>query len=341
MKIIIYAQNLVPMDGVGNSSIYFMNLLKSFAEVELVANYSNIPGVLNFKEYLKEHKPNNILFYHYSIGEPNIKLLLTLKFKKKIIYYHGITPPKFFPYGSKLFNNCKKGLSDISILQDFDLYISNSSASKKQFLENLNQNYVDSKKFIIMPPINNFSNNKSYIKGRILESKIDFYYCGTINNHKNVNLLLDSFNKNTKSNFKLSIFTSSTMEESLKFLGEEKYSEYLKNRIKFFYKLEDEKMNFLTQYMNCFITLSMHEGFCIPLFDAINNFKPTLSFPLKCLEDYFPKEYKYISNLDDPVNFQKKYHHNLESIEIFRAFIKDKLEFFTKAGLDLIMKLIE
>jgi len=100
-------------------------------------------------------------------------------------------------------------------------------------------------------------------------------------------------------------------------------------------------MNFLTQYMNCFITLSMHEGFCIPLFDAINNFKPTLSFPLKCLEDYFPKEYKYISNLDDAVNFQKKYHHNLESIEIFRAFIKDKLEFFTKAGLDLIVKLIE
>ena len=341
MKIIIYAQNLVSMDGVGNSSIYFMNLLKNFAEVELVANYSDIPGVQNFKKYLKKHKTNNILFYHYSIEDPNIKLLLTLKFKKKIIYYHGITPPKFFPYGSKLFNNCKKGLSDISILQEFDLYISNSSASKKQFLENLNQNYVHSKKFIIMPPINNFSNNKSYIKGRILESEIDFYYCGTINNHKNVNLLLDSFNKNTKSKFKLSIFTSSTMEESLKFLGEEKYSEYLKNRIKFFYKLEDEKMNFLSQYMNCFITMSMHEGFCIPLFDAINDFKPTLSFPLKCLEDYFPKEYKYISNLDDAVNFKKKYQQNLESIEIFRAFIKDKLEFFTKAGLDLIVKLIE
>ena len=341
MKIIIYSQNFVTMDGVGNSLIYFNNLLKKFTDVVTVANYSNITGVLNLEEYIKKHETKNILFYHYSIADPNIKLLLTLKFKKRIIYYHGITPAKFFPNSSKLFNNCKKGLSDIGMLKDFDLFISNSSASKKQFLENINQNFVDRKKFIIMPPINNFLNKKRYIKGRILESEINFYYCGTIINHKNVNLLLDLFNKNTKSNLKLSIFTSSSRKESLKFLGEEKYSEYLKNSIKFFYKLEDEKMNFLSQYMNCFITLSMHEGFCIPLFDAINNFKPTLSFPLNCLEDYFPKEYKYISNLDDIENIQNKYHHNLEYIKIFREFIKYKLDIFTKAGLDLILKIIE
>ena len=78
MKIIIYSQNLVSMDGVGNSSIYFMNSLKSFADVELVAHYSNINGVTNFNEYLKKHDPNNILFYHYSIEDINLKLLLNL-----------------------------------------------------------------------------------------------------------------------------------------------------------------------------------------------------------------------------------------------------------------------
>ena len=54
MKIIIYSQNLVSMDGVGNSSIYFMNSLKSFADVELVAHYSNINGITNLNEYLKK-----------------------------------------------------------------------------------------------------------------------------------------------------------------------------------------------------------------------------------------------------------------------------------------------
>ena len=122
------------MDGVGNSSIYFMNLLNNIADIELVAHYSNISGVINFNEYIKKHNPNNILFYHYSIEDINLKLLLELNFKK-IIFFHGITPPRFFPNGSDLFNNCTKGLSDINFLNDFDLYISNSTESKNQFLK--------------------------------------------------------------------------------------------------------------------------------------------------------------------------------------------------------------
>ena len=329
------------MDGVGNSSIYFMNLFKSFADVDLVANYSNIPFVINFKEYLKKHNANNILFYHYSIEDLNIKSLLELKFKKRIIYYHGITPPKFFPLGSKLFNSCKKGLSDINLLKDFDLYLSNSTSSKNQFLDNFNQNFVDNEKFVKMPPIDMFNDNKNTYNVKPHKSGLNFYYCGTLINHKNVNLLLDIFNKNSNNKIKLSIFTSSSKEDSYKFLREEKYKEYLKNKINFYHKLEDEKMNINIQNMNCFITLSLHEGFCIPLFDAINNFKPVLSFPLKCLEDYFPKNYKYISKVDNLVIIQNKYNHNLENIEIFRDFIRDNVKNLTKSGLDSIISRIE
>ena len=340
MKIIIYSQNLVSMDGVGNSSIYFMNLFKSFEDVVLVANYSNIPNVINFKEYLKTHNNNDILFYHYSTEDINIKLLLELKFKKRIIYYHGITPPKYFTYRSKLFNSCKKGLSDINLLLDFDLYIANSSASKNQFLDNFNQNLIHHDKFIIMPPIDIFADSKKSNKSTSLKPELNFYYCGTLICHKNVNCLLEIFNKNIKNELKLSIFTSSPKEDISKFLNKKKYMEYQKNGIKFFHKLEDKELIDNFQRMNCFITLSSHEGFCIPLFDAINNFQPVLSFPLKCLEDYFPKGYKYISKVDDLINIQKKYNHNLEYIEISRNFIKDKSKRFSKAGLDLILKII-
>ena len=53
LKIIIYSQHLVSMDGWVILIIYFENLFKSFSEVSLVANYSNIDRVLNFKEYSK------------------------------------------------------------------------------------------------------------------------------------------------------------------------------------------------------------------------------------------------------------------------------------------------
>lgn len=341
MKIIIYSQHLVSMDGVGNSSIYFENLFKSFSEVSLVANYSNIDRVLNFKEYCKKHSSNNILFYHYSIEDRNIKLLLELKFKKRIIYFHGITPPKFFNPKSEIFNSCKKGLKDINLISDFDLYISNSTESKNQFLDKVNKNFLDCQKFINMPPIDLFSEKNKVKKSKSINSGLNFYYCGTLFKHKNINSLLDLFNKNFKNQINLSIFTSFSKEECLNFLGEYKYKEYLENGINFINKLEDEKMNNHLKTMDCFITLSLHEGFCIPLFNAINNFNPGLSFPLKCLEDYFPKEYKFISSNDNLENIQNKYHYNLKNIEKFRDYIKYKAKGYTKTGLDIILKKIE
>ena len=329
------------MDGVGNSSIYFENLFKSFSEVSLVANYSNIDRVLNFKEYYKKHNPNSILFYHYSIEDPNIKLLLALKFRKRIIYFHGITPPKFFHPESEIFRSCKKGLKDINLLSNFDLYISNSTESKNQFLDKVNQNFIDCKKFINMPPIDLFSEKDKVKKSKSIKSGLNFYYCGTLVKHKNINSLLDLFNKNFKNQINLSIFTSFSKEECLNFLGEYKYTEYLENGINIFNKLEDENMNNLIKKMDCFITLSLHEGFCIPLFNAINNFNPGLSFPLKCLEDYFPKEYQYITIGDNLEVIQKKYQNNLKNIEKFRDYIKNKAKGYTNTGLDLILKTIE
>ena len=108
MKIIIYSQNIIAMDGVGNSSIYFKNILKNFTNVEVIAQHFNIDGVKSFHNYLKIHNPNNILLYHYSIFDINIKSLLELNFRKRIIYYHGITPKEFFPKGSELYKNCKQ-----------------------------------------------------------------------------------------------------------------------------------------------------------------------------------------------------------------------------------------
>ncbi len=341
MKIIIYSQHLVSMDGVGNSSIYFENLFKSFSEVLLVANYSNIDRVLNFKEYCKKHSPNNILFFHYSIEDLNIKLLLELKFKKRIIYFHGITPPKFFHPESEIFNSCHKGLNDIKLISDFDLYLSNSTESKNQFLDKVNHNFKDYQKFINMPPLDLFSEKNRVKKSKSIKSELNFYYCGTLVKHKNINSLLDLFNKNFKNQINLSIFTSFSKEECLNFLGEFKYKEYLENGINFFNKLEDEQMNTRLKTMDCFITLSLHEGFCIPLFNSINNFNPGLSFPLKCLEDYFPKEYQYISIDDNLEVIQEKYHNNHKNIEKFRDYIKNKAKGYTKTGLDLILKTIE
>jgi len=57
--------------------------------------------------------------------------------------------------------------------------------------------------------------------------------------------------------------------------------------------------------------------------------------------DYFPKNYKYISKVDDLSIMENKYSYNLENIKIFRDFIRHKSKNLTITGLDLIISTIE
>ena len=61
---------------------------------------------------------------------------------------------------------------------------------------------------------------------------------------------------------------------------------------------------------------------------------------LKCLQDYFPKNYKYISDDDNFEEIQKKYLYNLEHINKFRNFIKDKAKGLTQKGLNRLKNII-
>ena len=337
MKIIIYSQNLVSMDGVGNSVIYFKNILENLSNIEVIAQYSNIEGVLSYKDYIKKHESNNILLYHYSIFDINLKSLLELNFRKRIIYYHGITPPEFFSKESELYNNCQKGIADINLLDQFDLYISNSMESKSQFLENLNKKCLENN-FIIMPPTELFKKKDEQLEIKTTSSYLDFYYCGTLSKHKNVFSLLNIFNKENKDNSKLSLFTSFSKADSIGYLGEKKYMESIDKGIKFFHRLNDIELHNLKRDMDCFITLSLHEGFCIPLFNSIENLSPTISFPLKCLQDYLPMEYKFLDNNDRLENIKEKYYHNLENIRNTRDYVMDKCLFYSENGIKLILQ---
>lgn len=84
----------------------------------------------------------------------------------------------------------------------------------------------------------------------------------------------------------------------------------------------------------------MHEGFCIPLFNSIENLSPTISYPLKCLEDYLPLDYKFLDKKDSLENIKEKYYYNLENIRKTKNFIKEKCLIYADTGIKLIFKTI-
>lgn len=150
MKFVSYSRNIIEYDGVSNSVLYFNNFFSQFYNTELVAIEKNIDQVIDFESYIKNHVEANIFFYHFSIYDFNLENILNLKFKYKIIYFHGITPPSML-HSEVTKDQCRFGINQIKLLDDFDLYLFNSPASKKQFFHNLG-NEFDKKSFVI-PPI--------------------------------------------------------------------------------------------------------------------------------------------------------------------------------------------
>lgn len=336
MKLIIYSQNIVEMDGVGNSVFYFSKVLEKFFDVEIIAHFTNIQTVKNFKQYIAHHDDENILLYHYSIKDVNLDLLLDLNFKKRILYFHGITPANFFKTGSELFKNCKEGIESIKDLGAFDLYLSNSTATKKQFLHNSN---FEINKFLIMPPIDilGMAFLNSAIKSNI-KKELSAYYIGSLSAHKRVNDLLKAF-ENYNSEINLNIYTNYSEEDTKNVI--KNYSRILKNsNISFFNRLGDELMHLNTIEKDFFISFSMHEGFCIPAFNSLMKMKPALVYELECFKDYFPFEYNYLSKKDNLDVIKKKYLFNLSKINSFHQHIKDRCLKLSKEGFESIKEII-
>ena len=341
MKVVIYARNITSLDGVGNSIKYFNSILSCKFETLLVAIHSDIENVCNINDYLDIHEETNVLIYHFSIYDLSQETILNLNFQRKIIYYHGITNPSLFRESFETSNECRKGLEQIKKLDIFDLYFANSSYSKNQFLA-YSSCRESSISFNIMPPINIIDEDFGPIKKISLcnSENLNYYYLGTLGEHKNVKELCELFLEN-EDKCKLNIITSFSKIDTISYFKKDTYYKYLANDICFYHRLSDNKKNKIINDKNCFITFSSHEGFCIPIFEAIYLYKPVLAHKLTCLSDYFPSDYFYLDTNKTYSELSENYILNYINISKNRAYILDKYQKYLKDSWHSIFSLID
>lgn len=236
----------------------------------------------------------DLIFYNFSIYDPYLPIILDLS-TKKIMYYHGITPPdlmqKYDPITSE---SCEMGLKQLISANKFDRIVCNSEFSAKQLLEN-SGNTASTTKIAIYPPIINsaktfrrFTENEDE-----QEAKSVLLYVGRIAPHKRIELLVDLLKE----------YKKKVPDAVLHLVGKDEnqeYNKYIEQRI----NENDLKIdidikfqgfvpeNVLEQeYLNAdfFVTLSAHEGFCVPLFEAMNYNLPILTV----IDGAIPETMKY------------------------------------------------
>jgi glycosyltransferase involved in cell wall biosynthesis len=228
---------------------------------------------------------DDIAVYHLATASPMAYFFSRLECRK-IIVYHNITPPEFFlGYSGVLYQSCKTGLSEAEYLADKVDYCLADSEFNKKDLERMGYACpIDALPILIpfedyaKPPdaetIKTFLDGKTNMlfAGRIVPNKrienvIKLFYQYQRHANKNSRLFLaGSYSDDDIYYRQLKTYISDLQLTSVVFTGRIPFKEMLA-----YYKLAD-----------VYICMSEHEGFCVPLVEAMYFDIPIVAYDSPC-----------------------------------------------------------
>lgn len=268
MKIIQLVNGYSKGDGVGNVITAIDSLLKVKGfETEICDRTLELTDIDN-----ADFQGENMVLYHVSLS---VDPLVTYLRCKKVLVFHNITDPELLigPGLQWLRNSCSAGLYDIrNLVEYFDSAIVASDYNKRTLIEN---GWIE-KKIYQVPYMVRFDKLAQEYDKQVVEEYsddcINIMFAGRIiPNKKQEDIIYsfakykDSYNKKTrlflvggvanKAYFEAlkNLVKELHLENDVIFTGKAPFSQYIS-----YYKLAD-----------IFLCMSAHEGFCIPLVEAL------------------------------------------------------------------------
>ena len=282
-RIAILTPSLATADAVGNDVLQMSNVLtRKGHEVRVFCeSHSNTDAVVfdvaRLNKFLKSS--NDVLIYHHSRGwDPGLELIRSLRCRR-IIRYHNVTPPQFFDGYSRTDKElCERGRQELTQFAALgcDLYLSASAFSMRELVAI----GADVSKSFVVPPFHQIDRLSKITAD---QKTIDQYSKGDTANilsvgrivpHKNQHHLVEAFahyhydcNKASRLIFVgkggdgLSTY-SKLLHRTVQKLG-------LTKAVIFTGSVPDEVLKAYYLIADAFVTVSEHEGFCVPLVEAM------------------------------------------------------------------------
>ena len=276
MKIIQMLPTLAFGDAVGNDTLALMQVIKDMGyETGIYAE--SIDARIKDKDIKLAYKvpymkTEDILIYHMSIGSQ-----LTYEIEnfqcRKIMIYHNVTPYKFLePYNPFTAAACEEGIKQVQYLADkFDYCLADSEFNKQELISMGYKCPVD-----VLPILIPFEDYKKTPAKSVLKRYRDDYtnilFTGRIAPNKKQEDIIKTFYY-----YKKYINSTSRLFLAGSYYGMENYYHSLKAFVERL-KLEDVyftgqiKFNEILAYYqlaDVFLCMSEHEGFCVPLAEAM------------------------------------------------------------------------
>lgn len=283
-RIVQLSPNITSGDAVSNdifmmgevlSQMGYENAIVCSAAAEKVR--SRVTLLQDFTE-----RPDDIFIYHMSIGNAMSRYVLEADVKRKLMVYHNITPYEYFDPASELSRACKQGRMELRELSGVTEFALCDSAYNKEELDALG--YPET---AVLPIVFDEDEYRSTPPDSTLLEKyrgdgyVNILFVGRIAPNKKQEDVIHSFHLyqkyiNPKSRLFLvggAVHSDRYMEALSRYVEENKIENVIfSGRVSFpeiiaYYKLAD-----------LFLCESEHEGFCVPLLEAMTLDVPILAY---------------------------------------------------------------
>jgi len=225
--------------------------------------------------------PDDLLIFHYSIYCENYREFLRSR-NRKVLIYHNITPAEWFePYEAGAAEMCRMGRELLPQLADCDLALGVSDFNRRELVE---AGFSEERTGIlpINPPEDRLLEGREDPRlRRLLEDGLtNLLYVGRVVPNKCVEDLIGLFGYyhravNSRSRLVLAGRIFSPYAARLWRLVEEMG---LQRRVAFLGKIDDRKLRTCFRRCHFYLSMSEHEGFCVPLIEAFSCGLPVFAY---------------------------------------------------------------
>jgi len=230
---------------------------------------------------------DDILIYHYSMGwAPGLDLLQQLKCRK-VVKYHNVTPAKFFHgFSSNDEHLCRTGREQLVDLvrSNCDLFLSASAFNMNELISL----GADISKSFVVPPFHHIDRlNKVSPDGAVLKTYSDgrtnILSVGRVAPHKGHLTLLEAFahfyyNCNRASRLIIVGKGGEGLSPYSKLLNRAVDALGIREAVVFTGGVSEAALTAYYTVADVFVTASEHEGFCVPLVEAMSMKTPITAF---------------------------------------------------------------
>ena len=285
-RIIQVLPTLAYGDAVGNDALALQKILRSsgYEECIFAENIgSRVPkeNVYRITDW-KEPEDQDVIIYHLSVGWSQLSLIRRAKCRK-IAVYHNVTPPEFFAsYNPRLFDLCRDGLEEVkSLRKAFDYCLADSQFNKDDLVSYGYSCPIDVLPILIpMEDYRKKPDEKTLRHARATDGH-NIVFVGRVAPNKKQEDIIAAFTLYQKYyDPKARLFLVGSVEaDDLYYARLMAYVDRLKARNVFFTgHVSFAQILAYYRAADVFVCMSEHEGFCVPVVEAMLFEKPILAF---------------------------------------------------------------